>query len=200
VLTLAFDTATNVATSALLEDGDLLGERTGTPKRLLGDVDDLLTSADAEPAELERIVVGTGPGSFTSLRMGLAASRTLAFALDAQVAGVSTLEALAAGAPAALPVIDARRREVFTLIDGQPVAALPAELGNSLLQGRTCVGDGAIRYRDVLEAAGAEIPPDESELHVPRASVHARLARDFGPAELVEPIYVRIPDADRPTR
>jgi tRNA threonylcarbamoyladenosine biosynthesis protein TsaB len=200
VLTLAFDTATNVATSALLEDGDLLGERTGTPKRLFEDVDDLLTSAGAEPAELERIVVGTGPGSFTSLRMGLAASRTLAFALDAQVAGVSTLEALAAGAPSALPVIDARRREVFTLIDGQPVAAAPAELGNSLLQGRTCVGDGAIRYRDVLEAAGAEIPPDDSELHVPRASVHARLASDFGPAELVEPIYVRVPDADRTRR
>jgi tRNA threonylcarbamoyladenosine biosynthesis protein TsaB len=200
VLTLAFDTATNVATSALLEDGDLLGERTGTPKRLLEDVDDLLTSADAEPAELERIVVGTGPGSFTSLRIGLAASRTLAFALDAQVAGVSTLEALAAGAPAALPVIDARRSEVFTLIDGQPVATAPAELGSSLLQGRTCVGDGAIRYRDVLEAAGAEIPPDDSELHVPRASVHARLARNFGPAELVEPIYVRVPDADRTRR
>ena len=91
MLTLAFDTATSVATSALLEDGKLLGERTGTAKRLLEDVDDLLTSADAEPGELERIVVGTGPGSFTSLRMGLAASRTLAFALDAQVAGVSTL-------------------------------------------------------------------------------------------------------------
>jgi tRNA threonylcarbamoyladenosine biosynthesis protein TsaB len=200
VLTLAFDTATNVATSALLEDGDLLGERTGTPRRLLEDVDDLLTSADAEPAELERIVVGTGPGSFTSLRMGLATSRTLAFALDAQVAGVSTLGALAAGAPAALPVIDARRREVFTLIEGQPVAAVPAELGDSLLRGRACVGDGAIRYRDVLEAAGAQVPPDDSELHVPRASVHARLARDFGPAELVEPIYVRVPDVDRARR
>jgi len=186
-----------VATSALLEDGDLLGERAGTPKRLLEDVDELLTSADAEPGELERIVVGIGPGSFTSLRMGLAASRTLAFALDAQVAGVSTLEALAAGAPAALPVIDARRREVFTLIDGEPVATPPAELGTGLLQGRTCVGDGAVRYRDVLEAAGARVPPDDSELHIPRASVHARLAREFGPAELVEPIYVRVPDADR---
>jgi tRNA threonylcarbamoyladenosine biosynthesis protein TsaB len=200
VLTLAFDTATNVATSALLEDGGLLGERTGTPKRLLEDVNDLLTSADAEPVELERIVVGTGPGSFTSLRMGLAAGRALAFALDAQVAGVSTLEALAAGARAALPVIDARRHEVFALIDGQPVATAPAELSDSLLQGRTCVGDGAIRYRDVLEAAGAQVPPDDSELHVPRASVHARLARDFGSAELVEPIYVRVPDADRTRR
>ena len=200
MLTLAFDTATNVATSALLEDGNLLGERTGTAARLLEDVDELLTGAAAESSELDRIVVGTGPGSFTSLRMGLAASRALAFALDAQVAGVSTLEALAAGAPAALPVIDARRREVFTLIDGRPVATPPEELGNSLLQGRVCVGDGAVRYREVLEADGAEIPPDDSELHVPRASVHARLARDFGPAELVHPIYVRIPDADRPRR
>jgi tRNA threonylcarbamoyladenosine biosynthesis protein TsaB len=197
VLTLAFDTATNVATSALLEDGKLLGERTGTPGRLLEDVDDLLVSADAEPGELRRIVVGIGPGSFTGLRMGLAASRTLALALEVQVAGVSTLEALAAGAPAALPVIDARRREVFTLIDGEPVAAPPNQLGNSLLEGRVLVGDGAVRYREVFEEAGAEIPPDDSELHVPRASVHARLARDFGPAELVEPIYVRVPDADK---
>jgi len=197
LLTLAFDTATNVATSALLEDGRVLGERTGLPGRLLEDVDELLTSADAEPAELERIVVGTGPGSFTSLRMGLAASRTLAFALNAQVAGVSTLEALAAGAPSALPVIDARRREVFTLIDGEPVAVSPSDLGTTGLQGRTCVGDGAVRYRELLEAVGAQVPPDDSELHVPRASVHARLATDFGPAELVEPIYVRVPDADR---
>jgi hypothetical protein len=67
-----------------------------------------------------------------------------------------------------------------------------------VLQGRVCVGDGAVRYREVLEAAGAEIPPDDSELHLPRASVHARLASDFGPADAVEPIYVRIPDVDRP--
>ena len=197
MLTLAFDTATNVATSALVEDGNVLGERTGLPARLLEDVDALLNAADAQPVELRRIVVGTGPGSFTSLRMGLAASRTLALAVDAQVAGVSTLDALAAGAPPALPVIDARRREVFTLIDGKPIATAPEELGNSLVQGRVCVGDGAVRYREVLEAAGAEVPPDDSELHVPRASVHVRLAEDFGPAELVEPIYVRAPDADR---
>ena len=197
MLTLAFDTATNVATSALLEDGKVLGERTGIPARLLEDVDALLNGADAGPKELERIVVGTGPGSFTSLRMGLAASRTLALALDAKVAGVSTLDALAAGAPGALPVIDARRREIFTLMDGDPVAAPPDGLGNSLFQGRICVGDGAVRYREVLEAAGAEVPPDDSELHVPRAAVHARLAERFGPAELVDPIYVRAPDADK---
>jgi tRNA threonylcarbamoyladenosine biosynthesis protein TsaB len=200
VLTLAFDTATDVATSALLEDGDLLAERTGPPARLLEDIDALFREHDAEPRELKRIVVGTGPGSFTSLRMGLAASRALALALDAKVAGVSTLDALAASAPGALPVIDARRREVFTLQDGHPVALSPNELSNTVLLGRVCVGNGAVRYREVLEEAGAEVPPDESELHLPRAAVHARLADDFGPAELVEPIYVRAPDADRSLR
>ncbi len=169
----------------------------GLPGRLLEDVDALFAGADAQPTALDRIVAGTGPGSFTSLRMGLAAARALALALDVQVAGVSTLEALASGAPGALPVIDARRREVFTLIDGEPVAIGPDRLSNSLLQGRICVGDGAVRYREILERAGAEVPPDDSELHIPRAVLHARLARDFGPAELVEPVYIRVPDADK---
>jgi tRNA threonylcarbamoyladenosine biosynthesis protein TsaB len=162
---------------------------------VLEDVDAVLRQGGAQASSLEGLVVGTGPGSFTSLRMGLSAGRALAFALDVPLAGVSTLDALAAGAPGALPVIDARRKEVFTLVDGIPVALAPASL--RLAPGQICVGDGAVRYRDVLEAAGAEVPPEDSELHVPRASVHAALARDFGPAEHVEPLYVRVPDADR---
>jgi len=194
---LAFDTATSVATSALVEDGETLGERVGQPGRLLEDVNELLEQADAAPTELTGIAVGTGPGSFTGLRMGLATARALSLALDVQVAGVSTLDALAAGAPGALPVIDARRKEVFTLVESQPIAIGPEGLSNSLLPGRVCVGDGAVRYRDLLEAAEAEVPPDGSPLHVPHARLHARLAEGFGPAELVEPIYVRAPDADR---
>ena len=197
MLILAFDTATSVATSALVEDGDTLGERVGMPGRLLEDVNELFEEADAAPKELNGIAVGTGPGSFTGLRMGLAAARALGLALDLKVAGVSTLNALAAGAPGALPMIDARRKEVFTLADGEPIALGPQRLSNTLLQGQACVGDGAVRYRDVLEAAGAEVPPDGSLLHVPHARLHARLAESFGPAELVEPIYVRAPDADR---
>ena len=46
-----------------------------------------------------------------------------------------------------------------------------------------CVGDGAVRYRDVLEESGAVVPPDADERHVPRARFHAQLARDFGPVE-----------------
>ncbi|MGH2931217.1 MAG: tRNA (adenosine(37)-N6)-threonylcarbamoyltransferase complex dimerization subunit type 1 TsaB [Gaiellaceae bacterium] len=197
MLILAFDTATGVATSALVDDGETLAERTSIPARVLEDVDAVLRQGGAQATSLGGIVVGTGPGSFTSLRMGLSAARALAFALEVPLAGVSTLAALAAGAPGALPVIDARRHEVFTLVDGQPAALAPEGLSNSLLQGQILVGDGAVRYREVFEGAGADVPPDDSELHVPRASLHAGLAGDFGPAELVEPLYVRVPDADR---
>jgi tRNA threonylcarbamoyladenosine biosynthesis protein TsaB len=195
MLILAFDTATGVATSALVRDDLTLAERVSDPGGVLEGVDELFREANVEPGALDAIAVGTGPGSFTGLRMGLAAARALAFALDLPVAGVSTLAALGAGAPGALPVVDARRREVFTLVNGTPVARPPTEV--MLEPGTICVGDGAVRYRDVFEALGAEVPPDESELHIPRASLHAQLARDFGPAEEVEPIYVRAPDADR---
>jgi hypothetical protein len=63
--------------------------------------------------------------------------------------------------------------------------------------GTTCVGDGAVRYREVLEALGATIPPRESELHLPRARFHAELAREFVDPETVEPLYLRLPDAEQ---
>jgi tRNA threonylcarbamoyladenosine biosynthesis protein TsaB len=195
VLTLAFDTATSVATAALVRDGEVLGERASRAVRVLEDADELLREAGVEPSELGAVVVGTGPGSFTGLRMGLAAARGLALALDVPVAGVSTLDALAAGAPGALPVVDAGRREVFTRVSGEPVCAAPREL--ELEAGTLCVGDGALRYRVVLEERGAEIPPDEDERHRPRAGFHAALATDFGPADEIEPLYLRIPDAEQ---
>ena len=190
MLILAFDTATRVATSALVRDGEVLGERVSQAVTLLEEVDDLLRAAGAAPGDLDALAVGTGPGSFTGVRIGLATARGLALSLGIPAAGVSTLDALAAGAPGALPVIDARRGEVFVPL--RP--AKPEELD---VEGRLCVGDGALRYLELLEARGAEIPPDDDERHVPRARHHAALARDFGPAEAVEPIYLRVPDAEQ---
>jgi tRNA threonylcarbamoyladenosine biosynthesis protein TsaB len=198
VLILAFDTATDAATCALVDDGEVLAESVTRPIALLEDVDAALRRGGAREGQLDGLAVGTGPGSFTGLRMGLATARALAFALDLGVAGVSTLDALAAGTPGALPVIDAKRREVFTLVDGDPAVLPPSEL--SLEPGTTCVGDGAIRYRELLEAAGAVVPPDGHEAHLPRARFHALLAKDFGPAELVEPLYLRVPDAEKAVR
>jgi tRNA threonylcarbamoyladenosine biosynthesis protein TsaB len=196
MLTLAFDTATSAATSALVRDGDVLAERSSRAVRVLADAQQLLEQGGAEPRELNALVVGTGPGSFTGVRMGIAAARALALALELPLAGVSTLDALAAGALGALPVVDAGRREVFTLVGGSPAVLAPRDL--RLAPGTTCVGDGALRYREVLEGLGAEIPPRESELHLPRARFHAELAREFGEPDAVEPLYLRLPDAERP--
>jgi len=194
VLILAFDTATSVATSALVRDGEVLGERASTAVRVLEDVDALLRDAGVEPKQLDALAVGIGPGSFTGVRLGLAAARGLALALGLPVAGVSTLAALSAGAPDAVPLVDAKRHELFTTQQGA-VVAVPAVTFEA--PGRTCVGDGAVRYREHLERSGADVPPDDSDVHLPRARFHALLAHGFGPAELVEPVYVRAPDADR---
>jgi len=198
VLTLAFDTATEVATSALVDDGEVLGERTSNARTLLEDVDALLRQGGAHPRELGALAVGIGPGSFTGVRIGLAAARGLALALDLRGAGVSTLDALAAGAPGAVPVVDARRREVFTLVDGEPAVLAPADL--EVREGALYVGDGARRYRVELESRGGVVPPDADERHIPRARFHAALAGELVPVDEIEPLYLRLPDAKEVAR
>jgi tRNA threonylcarbamoyladenosine biosynthesis protein TsaB len=195
VLILAFDTATPEASVALVRDGEVLAERVSAAVRVLADAHELMLQAGLEPQDLEALAVGVGPGSFTGVRIGLAAARGLGLALALPVAGVSTLDALAAGAPGAVPVIDARRREVFTLLDDGPVVLAPGDL--PLEPGTICVGDGAVRYRTDLGGGGIDVPPDGDERHRPRARFHALLARSFGPADEVEPLYIRVPDADR---
>jgi tRNA threonylcarbamoyladenosine biosynthesis protein TsaB len=190
MLVLAFDTATDLATSALLDDGRLLGERVGIARGLLDDVRVLLEDAGRTPDDVDALVVGTGPGSFTSTRIGLAVARGLGLALEVPAAGVSTLAALGSQR-GVVPVIDARRREVF--VEG-PRAVAPDDLG--LSPGTVCVGSGAVRYRATLERMGAVIPADGDQRHVPHARLHAALAHEFGPVDAIEPLYVRVPDAE----
>ncbi len=184
-----------MATVALVRDGEVLGERPSRAVRVLQDAQELFREAGLEARDLDGIAVGTGPGSYTGLRMGLVTARTLAVTLGVPVAGVSTLDALAAGTAGAVPVVDAKRREVFTLVRGEPVCIAASDLG--VESGRAYVGDGAVRYRDAIEAAGGVVSPDEAPEHVPWARHHASLARGFGPGEDAEPIYLRLPDAER---
>ena len=186
---LVLDTATSVATCALLRDGDPVGEAHTEARRVLHAADELMRAAGVGPRDLDGIVVGTGPGSFTGIRIGLANARGLALALDVPVAGATTLDAFAGGTP----VIDARRGEVFT--DG-PSVARPEELD---VTGRRLVGDGAVRYRELFERHGAEVPPDGDPAHLPSGRLLAAWASAFGPAGDVEPLYLRAPDA-KPAR
>lgn len=175
---LAFDTATTFGAVAAVSGGRIAS----TPRAgdLLAVVDELVDDARA----IERIVVGRGPGSFTSIRIGLAMARSLSVTLGVPVAGASTLDAFDGG----VPVIDARRGEVFTV---GPRVAKPDELD---VGGQTLVGDGAVRYRDVFEAHGAVVPPDNDDVHRPNPLLLIERAGDA-----IEPLYVRDPDA-KPSR
>lgn len=181
----AFDTATSWATCALVRDGEAIGERLAEPRLLLVAAAELTRSARVGLDEIDALVVGVGPGSFTSIRVGLAAARALSYGLGVPVAGASTLEAFAGGTP----VIDAKRGEVFT---AGPSLSRPEELD---VVGLRLVGDGAVRYRALFEAAGGEVPPDDDPAHRPAAALLVAGAGPFGDAEAVEPLYLRPPDA-----
>jgi tRNA threonylcarbamoyladenosine biosynthesis protein TsaB len=121
---------------------------------------------------------------------------------------VSSLAALAAGidGPLRLPLIDARRGELFAaLFDGErelwpPFAAAPEEVVTRLRQGGfspLSAGDGSLRFRGMLEEAGIRVQPENSNAHVVRALHICRLAAEAPdePPEAVLPEYLREPDA-----
>ena len=86
-------------------------------------------------------------------------------------------------------MIDARRGEVFT--EG-PTVVRPETLD---VAGRTLVGDGALRYRELFEAAGAAVPPEGDLAHLPSAHRLIAHAAGYGPADELAPVYLRAPDA-----
>ena len=194
---LVLDSATAFAVCGLVRAGSettfVSAEGGRAAQRALALVDDVLRRSGCGRRDVSEIVVGCGPGSFTGLRIGIATARGLALGLGVPCTGVSTLAALAAGTPGAVALVDARRSELFALDeDRNPAVALPARVAAGLAPGTLCVGDGARRYRALLEAAGAVVPPDGDARHAPGAAALAALADGLAP----EPIYVRRPDAE----
>ncbi len=219
MIVLGIDTATSATAVALrLSDGSVsearddppAGAHPGHATRLLGMAAELLDGAGISARELDRIAVGSGPGAFTGLRVGVATARGLAQSLDAELVPVASLAALARTGPAGRPllaVIDARRGEVFAAPFGSPegpqlvpaAVLAPESVGDLAGEDAVAFGDGAKRYRSEVEAAGIEVLPDDAPEHLLRAAAVCGLAleRDAsGALEGVVPDYLRRPDAE----
>jgi tRNA threonylcarbamoyladenosine biosynthesis protein TsaB len=215
---LGLDTSTSAASACVLRaDGEAFEvvpptERLQRPpahaSELMPALADAMARAGVGWGDLDAIAVGVGPGTFTGLRIGIATARALASANGLPLRRVSSLAALAAGidAPLRLPLIDARRGELFGALyqeDEQvwpPFAAPPEQLIERLTDADfapLAAGDGSVRFRGMLEDAGIRVAPDDSETHVVRALHVCRLgagASDELP-EAVLPDYMRDPDA-----
>ena len=191
-------------------DNPPVGGRPGHAQKLLSLIEGLFAETGSAWQQVDRIAVGIGPGTFTGLRIGIATAQALAQATGIELVGVSTLASLRLAARTSLgdqtpvlAVIDARRGEAFVAgPDLEPCVLSPERLaaitGRLASNGATAVGDGAIKFRELLERAGVTVPPDESPLHRVSARSHCALAVTAtpAPAGTIEPLYLRVPDAE----
>jgi len=217
---LGFDTSTAASTACLLrDDGEAFeaGPPAGSPQtaprhagELLPRIVECLDRAGLGFRDVDIVAVGRGPGAFTGLRIGFATARALGQAHSIPVRTVPTLQALAAGmsSPLALPLIDARRGEVFGALyesteqRWDDFAASPEALVSRLRESGLrplAAGDGSLRFRELLETAGVRVAPGSSPSHLVRALNICRLAARDQPATPITPLYLREPDA-RPSR
>ena len=220
---LAFDTATAATVVGVSVNGEVVGQLADRPEvderprhaeRLLTLCEQALADAGKRWADVDRIGVGLGPGTFTGLRIGIATARGLQHACGAQVVSVSSLEALALPARKANPesrvaaVLDARRSEAFVACwdsNGALVLA-PKAVGPERLAAAIgadepevlAVGDGAVLFRGSLEEASIAVPNADSPLHHISAASLCQLAASGEPSDprRLMPDYVRRADAE----
>jgi tRNA threonylcarbamoyladenosine biosynthesis protein TsaB len=207
MLILALDTALETCSAALVRDGRVLAARSdpmarGHQERLAPLVEALFVEAGVAFADLDRIGVTRGPGSFTGLRVGLAFAKGLGFALDRPVVGIGTLPALAAGeAGTVVAAIDARRDQLYlqAFRDGValgPPEALGLDEARSRLRPldpRRLIGSGAALLADVFPDAAVDLRAGADPVAL------ARLVAEADPATAAaEPLYLRAADAKLP--
>jgi len=221
---LAVETATLAGSVALVEDEQLLGEITlelprKHSERLVPSIEFLLDQHKLKPQELDGLAVDIGPGSFTGLRVGLAAMKGLAFSLKKPLVGVDSLEVLAQNLASATgllaPVLDARKGQIFTALfrgqgEGWPVRVSedwvldPGDLAGRVTGPVLLFGEGARVYQGVLGASLGERAGFAPAGHdQPRAYHLARLARprllagEGRDPDRWVPNYLRLSDAER---
>jgi len=185
-------------------------------RRLLGSVAWVLEAANAKWSDLDGVAVSCGPGSFTGLRIGMAAAKAIVMASNKPLLGVPTLDALALASPKGAGLIccllDARKQEVYGAFYrmgenglpepvSPPAVRPPAGLLDGVAEPVLLVGPGAMVYKDLWAGrAGVTLLPDH--LAQPRASYVGLLAADLLAAGRVPdpavaaPLYVRASEAE----
>jgi len=206
---LCVDTATSTESIAVVDGQKVLAlhsaERGGVHgPDLLDDIHHLMGQAGLTLADIDGFCVGLGPGSFTGLRISLATLKGLALATQKPLFGARTTLALihGSGAQDAVAVIDARRNEIY--VEGgpltSPICCAPNVLTAYLPRegAWTFVGDGALKYQQVLEETYQCKIDQNIEIHRPRAANLGQLIDSSTPEPLatLEPIYVRKSDAE----
>lgn len=226
---LAIDSATPVAGVALIRDEQLIAEKFANiglthSETLMPMVDRVLKDASLQAKDVDAFAVTIGPGSFTGLRIGLAAAKGLALAVDKPLIGISTLEVLAHNLSYSSllmgTVLDARKGEIYgACFDvsqayprrlGEEMVCSPGifcQHADRLLQetGRTglvLLGDGFITYRQqFVDYWGPKLQIAPLHQQLPRAASLASLARlralqkDYSDRLLLRPTYIRLSEA-----
>jgi tRNA threonylcarbamoyladenosine biosynthesis protein TsaB len=226
---IGFDTATEQTVVGATVEGEIvfdfhsgapLGSRPDHSTTLLPAIEEAVDAVGGWDA-VDRIAVGTGPGTFTGLRVALATAKGLGLAGAADLVGVPTLAAMArtiiscpAGqgdeGSAVVPVIDAKRGEVFFGIWGpdgseiEPATVGPpeavAEVASRLRAPIRVAGPGSVRFRSELASLGLKPAVEGDPANRLRGSAICEVAdslEESGEQQSLEPIYLRRPDAER---
>ena len=222
MLLLAFETSAKAASVALFEGNTLLSEQyqnTGLThsQTLLVMAENLLNQCGKTPSQVEAVAVAKGPGSFTGVRIGVAAAKGFAWGGQLPIYGVSTLEAMALGLGVwegvVCPVMDARRSQVYNALfyvnQGNLERRTPdraialSELGEELKNLEEpvfLVGDGSVLcYNTLLEAVPGLVLPPEHKRHQRAVGVGlvALTGDKAGDAASATPNYLRLSQAER---
>lgn len=217
---LAIDSSTKVMGVAVAEDGRLLAEYITNTKlnhavRLMPAIEQVLGEVGIQPNELDRIVVSQGPGSYTGVRIGVTLAKTMAWSLNKELVGVSTLACMAQNGAyfqgLIVPFFDARRDRVYTGLyknDGleaiKPDQILPVEKWLERLQSREepilFLGQDLDSFRSRIQnKLGSRAVFAPMSLNLPRPSELAKLGECLTPVESIHhfvPDYLQMAEAE----
>lgn len=219
---LSIDTSNYVLGVALLEDDVIIGEYITNVKknhsvRVMPAIETLMKDCDIKPADLSKIIVAKGPGSYTGVRIGVTIAKTLAWTLNIPLAGVSSLEVLAASAGRYFdgvisPLFDARRGQIYTglyqykqgqfHILKQDQLLLSKDWAKEILEQNNKVlfiGNDLPLHRAVLEEAlGEQAVFAEITEHNPRPGELALLGKEKESEDIHSfvPNYIRLAEAE----